>query len=823
MASDDDDAKSSMSGRTSTSARGKGSQDLKRLFALVGIVYAVFAAIGLWQSLGKYEPVTSLDSFFLYYLAVMYIFSNTFLIFHHFVVQAFVKALNGYDNPEKTAMHCVYLFEGKIKNLGHVINDLVGLLVYRDDYIRFTVSGATVMATLQVYTVMAYTYEIAYIGSKKMSPMLRIHHITCITIQTIGVAMDKAHLGGKANSRVTEVVKDDDVTVENLNLSEDAEASPGDAAARSTGKRQASSKSRTLWFLIGIQAAGIVASILGVVLNRGPRVCDARYNDGLSLPQNDPDPFTRAVILRQRNEGFVHIQNEQMPFPPSMSGTMGTVYVNAIHGLFSKLFVPWSATLGEEVAQTEIMLAKEGFSKFTSLNDFEKIYKIVGVPAGHNPNALTDAYFGRAKVTWSPEYIQIVPSISSLPMNITNADVAGILQGLTLAELVQQKRLFYVDHSEFMIEVLRYQRSGTHSAAPKALYYVNDAGDLMPLAIQLYPNDIIFTPMDGWDWQLAKIALTAAEGARIGLIDHFVEVHFSTIPFVTSMNKMMVPSHPVFAMLDGILHRNLGIVATGSSTGLAPVYGALVTSLPIDANGTYAAISNRYQNWTFFDQDPNVALLARGIQHIPNNLYLKHIIPLYQASQDLYSDLVSIYYPDDASVVADPELQAFAADLTTEGRVKGFPTAFKTRAELAKALGHLHYICTSLHAVMNAYSLNFRGALPAAPLVLYKALPKVKGTVTAENILDWLPPLKNALMHIRLIKSFVRPMLDSESLPNMYVGFSLNSPKTRCALQAYRDKLRTISREVKKDAQAETVVPGWNIIDPYNIPNYSFI
>ncbi|KAJ3402297.1 hypothetical protein HDV05_008601, partial [Chytridiales sp. JEL 0842] len=213
MANDDDDARTSMSGRTSASARRKGSQDLKRLFALVGIVYAILFAIGLWQSVGKYEPVNSLDSFFLYYLALMYIFSNTFLIFHHFVVQAFVKALRGYDNPEKTAMYCVYVFEGKDDDFGHIyqltylslltytelaafvlffVNSVppsVSSLVYRDDYIRFTISGSTVMVTLQIYTVMTYTYEIAYIGSRKMSPMLKLHHITCITLQTIGVAM----------------------------------------------------------------------------------------------------------------------------------------------------------------------------------------------------------------------------------------------------------------------------------------------------------------------------------------------------------------------------------------------------------------------------------------------------------------------------------------------------------------------------------------------------------------------------------------------------------------------------------------------------------
>ncbi|KAJ3406548.1 hypothetical protein HDV05_005962 [Chytridiales sp. JEL 0842] len=618
-----------------------------------------------------------------------------------------------------------------------------------------------------------------------------------------------------------EVDMRDDVTVENVDISQDSDANEKEEKAQR--RERAATKVRTQWILIGMQAVGVVASILGVVLNHGPHVCDGKYDDGLFVPQREPDPFAREIRLKRRKEGFVHIQNDQMPYPPAMGGILGTNYANGIHALFSKLFVPYSARVSEDVAETEIMLAKEGFTGFNSLNDYDKLYRIIGLPAGNNPNALTDAYFGRSKVTWSPEYLAIVQSMSSLPMNITDSDVSSILQSKILAELVQQKRLFYVDHSQFMIQALPYHRSGVYSAAPRALFYVDDAGDLMPLAIQLFPNDVIFTPLDGWDWQLAKIALTAVEGSRIGLTDHFLETHFSILPIVTSMNKELVSTHPVYAMLDGIMNKNLGIAATGVTVGLAPLYGGFVASLPFHANGTVAAISNLYQNWSFYDKDPTVALPARGIQYIPKNPHLKYIMPLYQASQDLYSDLVSIYYPDDASIVADPELQAFATDVTTEARVRGFPSSFRTRAELAKALGHLHYISTTLHAVMNAFSLNYRGALPSAPFVLYKPLPRVKGTVTAANIVEWLPPLQNALNHIRVVKVFSRPLQDYETLPNMYVGFKLNTPKTRCALQNYRDKLRAISKEIRKDAQEETVVPGWDIMDPYNIPNHSFV
>ncbi|KAJ3407762.1 Hydroperoxide isomerase aloxe3 [Chytridiales sp. JEL 0842] len=808
--------------RTAASAvRAKGAQELKHLFVLVGVIYATFFSIGLWQSFGKYEPVTSLDSFFFYNLTLMYIFSNTFLIFHHFAVQAFVKALRGYNNPEKTAMYCIYLFE-------------VSSLVYRDDYIRFTVSGATVMVTLQVYTVMTYTYEIAYIGSRNMSPMLKLHHITCITLQTVGVAMtvdfiphgyllarkfsapvaiqytfgylsqwpltilrnlincllvavttfilstaDIKTVGLKwawvvilmsatillaitqvwchfvyqdlmAKDRSRHCIKssdnqpeggEDDITVENLEITGHAESTHG-RKFRATKDGRATSKVLVLRVLIAMQVVGPLASILAVALNRRPRVCDAQYNDGLYITQNDPDPSVRRDSVAFRRSGFEHVWNGNATLPPGIGGTAGLTYSMVVHGLLLKDFIPWSAKVNQWNMQTHLASIAEN-TTIQSLADFDFVYRYFGKPKGAVPAALTDAYFGRSKVTWSPEYLTIVKSISSLPMNITDADVSNITSGKTLADLVQQKRLFAVDHRDRMLRQLQpqYRRPGVYACAPAALFFVDDAGNLMPLAMQLNPNDPIFTPNDNWDWQLAKMAYTSTE---------------------------------------------------------------------------------TYERWSFYNSDPTTDLPSRGVEFIPNNPYHKYVTRLYQASQQLFSELINIFYPDDSSVVRDLELQAFAADVAVEGGVRGFPEMFKTREELSRALAHLHYLCTTHHAVMNGESLGFRGALPTAPLALYKELPKVKGSVTERNIVDWLPSLEQSLAQVRFLTSFTRPLPDHERLPNMFTGFKINSPKTRCVLQNYRHTLLEISKDVQRDAATDAIVPGWTIMDPFNIPAHVY-
>ncbi|KAJ3401889.1 hypothetical protein HDV05_000202, partial [Chytridiales sp. JEL 0842] len=529
-------------------------------------------------------------------------------------------------------------------------------------------------------------------------------------------------------------------------------------------KRRGIIRVRTLWIVMTIQLLGIIASIVGVLYNRSPRICDANFNDGLFTPQKEPRKWSRSRVLEIKRDGFTHIPNELLPFPPDLGGTLGMTYKNNIHYLFSKLLMPWSQKVADDIVKTQLELKAQQFERIYNLVDYERIYKNIGTPVGSNSNALTDAYFGRSKVTWSPEYLTLLPSLNQFPMNITDADVVDTLRGTTLANLVQQKRLFYVDHAEVTLSLLRFQRRGVYVCAPKALYYLNDDGNLMPLAIQLNPNEVIFTPRDGWDWLLAKIIYNSMESARVSFVDHFLDSHIALIPFSTSMNRMLSPQHPVFVMLDAILAKNLGVVTVGYTVGLAPTYGSFVVHAGLDANGTFTGISNRYRNWTFYDQDPIYSLYSRGLDAIANHPYRTYISRLYQASQDLFTQLVDVYYPSDGSVLSDSELQAFAGDLTGEGRVKGFPTLIRTRAELSRALGHLHFLCTTLHAVTNGISLEYRGALPSVPLTIHRSIPRVKGTVNERNIVEWLPALEQALSQARLIKVFGRPLEDNEHL-----------------------------------------------------------
>ncbi|KAJ3398187.1 hypothetical protein HDV05_002685, partial [Chytridiales sp. JEL 0842] len=156
--------------------------------AIASFVYAIFFAIGLWQSQSKYEPVEDLD-FFVESMSMMYISSSMFLVIHHFVVYASAQYLKRklVASPIKTALYSVYVFQelaAFILLMVNIVPPAVSSLVYRDEYFRLTISGVVAMTVIQVYTIITYTHEILYTGPKNMNPMLLVHRVTIIGLET---------------------------------------------------------------------------------------------------------------------------------------------------------------------------------------------------------------------------------------------------------------------------------------------------------------------------------------------------------------------------------------------------------------------------------------------------------------------------------------------------------------------------------------------------------------------------------------------------------------------------------------------------------------
>ncbi|KAJ3327572.1 hypothetical protein HDU76_011524 [Blyttiomyces sp. JEL0837] len=254
----------------------------------------------------------------------------------------------------------------------------------------------------------------------------------------------------------------------------------------------------------------------------------------------------------------------------------------------------------------------------------------------------------------------------------------------------------------------------------------------------------------------------------------------------------MGTAHPVSVYLANALQLNVGTILAGIRILIPPKYGSVDTIFSINSTGAVATIAERYLHWSLFDQDPDNNYKTRGIP-ITTPVY-KHSITLYSQLLNTTIQLINIYYADDATVAADTELQNWAKDAAENGKVAGLPYPITTRSNLALVL----------------------------PFTNDQPIPSKRGTVNAQNIMDWLPNPIQAINQASLTADFTRPLADADSLYWAFNNTDLNTARTACVWADYRAGMDTISTAVQDSAAADSIFK-WTSMDPHNLPNYVYV
>ena len=90
---------------------------------------------------------------------------------------------------------------------------------------------------------------------------------------------------------------------------------------------------------------------------------------------------------------------------------------------------------------------------------------------------------------------------------------------------MQEGNVYIVD----MVHLLEDLPGGNICPAPTGLFYVKPSGNLYPIAIQLEPNGVIFTPSDPYlDWLQAKMYFQCGNWqvcSELGSFYHFIRTY----------------------------------------------------------------------------------------------------------------------------------------------------------------------------------------------------------------------------------------------------------------------------------------------------------
>ncbi|KAG0548029.1 hypothetical protein BDA96_01G131300 [Sorghum bicolor] len=370
------------------------------------------------------------------------------------------------------------------------------------------------------------------------------------------------------------------------------------------------------------------------------------------------------------------------------------------------------------------------------------------VLAGVNPVVIT-------RLTEFPPKSTLDPSkYGDHTSTITAEHIEKNLEGLTVQQALDGNRLYILDHHDrfmpFLIDVNNLE--GNFIYATRALFFLRADGRLAPLAIELSEPYIdggltkakskVYTPasagVEAWVWQLAKAYVAVNDSGWHQLISHWLNTHAVMEPFVIATNRQLSVTHPVHKLLHPHFRDTMTINALARQT---LINGGGIFELTVFPGKYALAMSSVvYKDWNFTEQGLPADLVKRGVAvEDPSSPYKVRLLiqdypyasdglAIWHAIEQWVGEYLAIYYPDDAALRGDEELQAWWKEVREVGHGDLKDAAWWPKmqavSELASACTTIIWIASALHAAVNFGQYPYAGYLPNRPTVSRRRMPE---------------------------------------------------------------------------------------------------
>lgn len=498
-----------------------------------------------------------------------------------------------------------------------------------------------------------------------------------------------------------------------------------------------------------------------------------------SLPQFDTNASLRKDALTRNQQLYQFDYDYLQPFALLDGGKEGekVPHLERFAGDY---------TTGRLLASTQIQSnlltakARSFFDPLDRLEDYDDLYTILPEPqvaktyqtdrcfaeqrlSGANPMVLRGLHPAddRAKILEKlPSYH---PSFEPL-FNITNELNNG---NIYIADYTGETDDYagprYVQGGTF-------ERGRKYLPKPRAFFCwrssgIGDRGELMPIAIQLNPNpdSRIYHPFDPYlDWLFAKLCVQVADANHHELHVHLARTHLVMEPFAIVTNRQLAENHPLSLLLrphfrfmlanNNLAHSRL-INPSGPVDHL--MAGNLAESMEI--------VKASMRTWRLDEAALPIELAGRGMDdrtRLPHYPYRDDGLLLWQAINEYVAQYLRYFYPTVADIQDDDELQNWAAELVAAdgGRVQGMPDQITSVDQLINIVTNVLFICGPQHSAINSPQYDYMSFAANMPLAAYRPAIAQAVTVTEAELLQFLPPYKQAAdqLHVLFILAAYR-------------------------------------------------------------------
>uniref|UniRef100_G1L7R9 Arachidonate 12-lipoxygenase, 12R type n=1 Tax=Ailuropoda melanoleuca TaxID=9646 RepID=G1L7R9_AILME len=409
---------------------------------------------------------------------------------------------------------------------------------------------------------------------------------------------------------------------------------------------------------------------------------------------------------------------------------------------------------------------------------------------------------------------------------VTDDMVAPFLgEGTCLQAELEKGNIFLADYRILEgIPTIELNGRKQHHCAPLCLLHFGPEGNMMPIAIQLSqtpgPDCPIFLPSDSeWDWLLAKTWVRYAEFYCHEAISHLLETHLIAEAFCLAMMRQLPMCHPLYKLLVPHTRYTIQINSIGRAL-LLNEGGLSARGMSLGLEG-FAEVMVRALSETTYDSLylPN-DFVERGVQDLPGYYYRDDSLAVWDALERYVTEIITYYYPCDAAVEGDPELQSWVQEIFKEcllGRESsGFPRRLRTVPELIRYVTVVIYTCSAKHAAVNTGQLEYTAWMPNFPSSMRNPPMQAKGLTTLETFMDTLPDVKTTCVTLLVLWTLSREPDDKRPLGHFPdIHFVEEAP--RRSMESLRRRLAQISHNIRQRNKCLPI--PYYYLDPVLIEN----
>ncbi len=394
---------------------------------------------------------------------------------------------------------------------------------------------------------------------------------------------------------------------------------------------------------------------------------------------------------------------------------------------------------------------------------------------------------------------------------------------LYVKELAARGRLFATDYG-CMVHPLVQQHvaPGLQLAAPLGLFFADEEGVLLPLAIRMSAKEVVTPLAPDARWLFARSHLQAADGLIHEGVRHLLETHLVTEVFVVVTARQLHPDHPVSQLLAPHLRFTVALDCL-ARVDLLSIGGPIDLGVAAGVTGALNLARIHWNEWDFDQADPLTDFEGRGLMdpgvlsgyhHRDDSLALRALI------FDYVGEVLSVWYRSAEDVIGDTELQSWAAELAGAGGIRGFPTSFADVKTLQRALSLVVYRATAGHAAVNNGQFDKYTWVPNSPGSMQAIALEPGEALTEDQLWRALPSRKRSLAQLSMAWILSTPTDRSIIAAGDVPAFdpALSPPAAR-AVGAFRRELKTLSAAIvrRNEALLQRGKTPYTWLDPYNV------